>query len=251
MPGEVKLHSSITVRGGGYHYLQRVLRLKPGDTFRGIDRGGSVYKVRLASADGASMRLEIVSGQGKPQEACAVTLLQCLPKGKKMDLIVRMATETGVREIVPLVSDYTLYNKRELARARDKVGRWQKIAEQAVQQSGTGIVPLVSDPLPLDDMFASRGSRGLRLVCHQEPVGDRGLHSLLADGPASIEVLIGPEGGFSAREIGLLMDNGFIPVYLGGYVLRTETAAVFMLAAVNILLLEKGTWNLPQKRQKK
>jgi 16S rRNA (uracil1498-N3)-methyltransferase len=251
LPGEVKPHSSIIVRGKAYHYLQRVLRLKPGDTFQGIDKSGSAYTVRLAGADSTGMRLEILSRRDKPAEACAITLLQCLPKGRKMDLIVRMAVETGVREIVPLVSDYTMYNQRELTQARDKVARWQKIAGEAVQQCGRGSVPLVAEPVLLDDMLASREAADVRLVCHQEPVGDGSLHSVLAAGPASVEVLIGPEGGLSGRELRLLTGSGFVPVYLGKNILRTETAAVFMLAAVTIVLLEKGTWNLPQKPQTK
>ncbi len=247
LPGELKANSSVTVRGSDYHYLLHVLRLKPGETFHGISRDGRTCLVRLDRVAAGSIHLKVVSVKQPENPACGITLLQCLPKGKKMDLIVRMATETGVRAIVPLVSDYTLPGKKDLGRLKGKISRWQIITEQALQQSGTVSLPKVWEPLCLDDFIGRRRSDEPAVFCHQEPLADTSLHELLRPAPAALSVLIGPEGGFSERETDLLTKNGFVPVYLGNSVLRTETAAVFVLAAIKIILLEKGTWSLPQK----
>jgi len=91
----------------------------------------------------------------------------------------------------------------------------------------------------------------LCVFCHQERVAHTSLHELLATAPAGTAVLIGPEGGFSQRELPLLMNKGFVPVHLGDNILRAETAAIYTLAAIKIILLEKKAWRLQAEQQKK
>jgi 16S rRNA (uracil1498-N3)-methyltransferase len=251
LPGQVNEKSNITVEGKDYHYLRHVLRLKKGDSFQGIDRRGDIYNVKLSDVSKRTMTLEIISGESARALNCDIILLQCLLKGRKMDTVVRMATEMGVRRIVPVVSDYTVVKPAENTAGKAKLKRWRTIAEQAVQQSGSSVVPEISEPVPLDRGFASWEMNGLCMFCHQESVDDVSLHELLAGAPGSVTLLIGPEGGLSDRELPLLKEQGFIPVNLGENILRAETAAMYTLAAVKIILLEKKVWRLQPEQEKR
>ncbi len=251
LPDEVHKNTCITVQGKDYHYLRHVLRLKQGDAFQGIDRRGYTYRVKLSALTNRTIRLEIISGRRAEVMDCNIVLLQCLVKGRKMDTIVRMATEIGVQEIVPVISDYAVVNKQEYKDNKAKLQRWRKIAEQALQQSGSGILPRISEPILLDHGLASWEAQELCVFCHQERVAHTSLHELLATAPAGTAVLIGPEGGFSQRELPLLMNKGFVPVHLGDNILRAETAAIYTLAAIKIILLEKKAWRLQAEQQKK
>ncbi|MBN1797002.1 MAG: 16S rRNA (uracil(1498)-N(3))-methyltransferase [Spirochaetales bacterium] len=251
LPDQIRENSCITVQGKDYHYLRHVLRLKQGDAFQGIDRRGYTYRVKLSAVTKRTICLELISGTKIKALDCRVVLLQGLLKGRKMDTIVRMATEMGVQEVVPVISDYTVVTAKEVKYNKVKLQRWCKIAEQAVQQSGSGVVPKISEPVLLDHGLASWKKAKLCVFCHQEPIAVKSLHGLLAAAPAEISVLIGPEGGFSERELPLLMDKGFMPIYLGENILRAETAALYTLAAIKMILLEKKTWKLQPEQQKK
>jgi 16S rRNA (uracil1498-N3)-methyltransferase len=251
LPDQVRKDTCITVQGKDYHYLRHVLRLKRGDFFQGIDRRGYTYRVKLSAVIKQTIKLEIVSGWKADAVDCNIVLLQGLLKGRKMDTIVRMATEIGVRKIVPVVSDYTVVRKQEYKYSRAKLQRWCKIAEQAVQQSGSGILPKIAEPMVLDHGLASWKADGLCVFCHQESIAPTSLHRLLDAAPARVTVLIGPEGGFSERELPLLIEKGFVPIHLGDNILRAETAAIYTLAAVRMILLEKKAWTLQPEQEKR
>jgi 16S rRNA (uracil1498-N3)-methyltransferase len=251
LPGQVNNDSSITVEGREYHYLRHVLRLKKGDSFQGIDRRGNIYNVKLSDVSKQTMTLKIISGRSTRVDDCHIVLLQCLLKGRKMETVIRMAAEMGVKRIVPVVSDYTVVHNVKKAAGKNKLQRWRTIAEQAVQQSGSSIVPEMTEPILLDNGLASWSTDGLCVFCHQEAVGSTSLHELLAADPDSVTLLIGPEGGFSDRELPLLLRQGFIPVYLGENILRAETAAIYTLAAFKIILLEKKVWRLQPEQEKR
>jgi 16S rRNA (uracil1498-N3)-methyltransferase len=250
LPDQISENTCITVQGKDYHYLRHVLRLQQGDTFQGIDRRGHTYQLKLSAATKRKIKLEIISGKKADALDCDIVLLQGLLKGRKMDTIIRMATETGVQEIIPVISDYTVVNKQGFKYSEVKLQRWCKIAEQAVQQSGSGILPKIRQPVLLDQELASGKKGKLCVFCHQESLDSKSLHELLAPALSGVTVLIGPEGGFSERELPLLMEKGFIPIHLGNNILRAETAAIYTLAAIKMILLEKKAWKLQQEPQK-
>jgi 16S rRNA (uracil1498-N3)-methyltransferase len=168
----------------------------------------------------------------------ALVLMQCLPKGRKMDLIIRQAVEAGVERIVPLVSDHTVAQPGE---AGARLERWRRIAREAREQSGAARPASIEPPVRLDDA-AQRHHGGTAVFFHEEPAGGSPLHEILAGAEEPLAVLIGPEGGLSPREAALLGASGFRRAWLGDGVLRTETAALYALAAVRTIVRERETW---------
>jgi 16S rRNA (uracil1498-N3)-methyltransferase len=180
-----------------------------------------------------------------------IILFQALPKGVKMDLIVRQATEGGVSEIRPFVSDYSVY--RQGKREEDKTERWRRIIKEARQQSGSPVATELSAPCDTESLLAyweelrERSRRPVGILLHQDPAGPLAqgtFHRYLSNTPDLVVLAIGPEGGFSSPEVSRFLDKGFKPLVIGNTVLRTETAALYAAAAVRIILLENAWWTL-------
>jgi len=237
----------ISISGDDHRYLARVLRLRPGATLPAVDARGTRYVMTIAAVSRTSADVE-VSPAAQPAEsprAAPITLLQCLPKGRKIDLIIRQATEAGVSRIVLLES------QRCVARASEDAGRLDrlsKIAREALQQSGNPRLPVIDAPRPLASVTDAAGSWGTALFFHEERLSAGTLHELLAGPQERISILIGPEGGLSPSETGLLMAAGFRPAHLGGTVLRVETAAIYAVAAVQMILQERDAWTTTDRR---
>jgi 16S rRNA (uracil1498-N3)-methyltransferase len=264
----------VQLKGKDYHYLVRVRRLGPGDTFKallpvlpaGREACGTfgsatpAVLVQVCSVDG-----EVLTGRclpldapesAVPEETGAaenlpqILLFQALPKGTKMDLIVRQAAEMGVAGIVPFAAE------RSIPKLRDgdggKSGRWERIVREARQQSGSGVPTLVHPSLDTDGLLAywealrGRHPRSLGLLLHQDtvssPLEQGGFHDYLDRELEIIALAIGPEGGFSPAELTRFLEAGFKPLKVGDTILRTETAALCGLAAVRIILLENASW---------
>lgn len=155
-----------------------------------------------------------------------------------MDLIVRQAVEAGVGRIVPLVSDRTVPRADE---GSARLERWRRIAREAREQSGAARAAVIEEPVRLDEA-AGRGRDGTAVYFHEDPAGSEALHDILAGSDGPVTVLVGPEGGLSPRETALLDAAGFRRGWLGEGVLRTETAALYALAAVRTVARERHTW---------
>lgn len=230
------------------HYLKNVLRLREGDSLPGKDLQGGAYHLTLTEAHQDRVRLRVQpKGGGTRDSSTGLVLLQCLPKGTKFDEIVRRATEIGVRRIIPVLSDYSVPKFRDAAHLSGKLDRWRRIVRDAVQQSGSPRVPELSEPVELgslDRLPPGSADGVLGLFFHQAPLGEKTLHHYLAESAEEVRLVIGPEGGFSAGEVSHLLKSGYNPVYLGPQVLRTETAAVYSMAAVATVVLEQEAWQL-------
>jgi 16S rRNA (uracil1498-N3)-methyltransferase len=177
--------------------------------------------------------------QTTPRPAAAITLAQAIPKGKNMDLVIQKASELGAAEIVPLVSERTVV-RLDAGEAADKQEKWQRIAIEACKQCGQNHLPQVQKPVPLSRFFATPPPQDLLLIAAIEP-GARRLKDLLAEWsalhtgrerPASVLVLIGPEGDFTPAEVGQAKSRGCLPLGLGPIILRTETAAIYTLSTL-------------------
>jgi 16S rRNA (uracil1498-N3)-methyltransferase len=236
-------------------YLTRVLRKQPGDTFPGVDPQGNRVTIHLAASTpaGCVLHVTIETSQTDPTASdipeVSITLFQCVPKANKMDLVIRQAVETGVSRIVPVLSEYTVprFNADGFEKKQD---RWYRIARQAMQQSGRRGVPEIDRPLSITKLpeywKEKHGSDGVCLLFYEKPVSSLALHSLLTDGHRCVGICIGPEGGFSDAEAGDLLHSGLQPVYINTHVLRTETAALYAIAAVQTVILEQDCWNIRQ-----
>lgn len=244
LPEDFKGQSSLSLTGETFHYLCRVIRKKEGDSFPGLDKEGNRWKVTITSITDDHCLIDLEKDEINRSHNAELTLVQCLPKGKKMDLVIRQAVEAGIKEIIPVLSDHAVprfENDKDLEKKRL---RWEKIAIEAMQQSGSSILPVIHKAVKMDDLPSLWNNRGPGLYCHQKRIDDNSLHLYLNGTPSNVCIVIGPEGGLSDRELSLLDTAGFRPVYLGDNVLRTETAALFATAAVKVILLENNVWSL-------
>jgi 16S rRNA (uracil1498-N3)-methyltransferase len=228
----------MTITGKDAHHISRVLRMKVGQQLQIVsnDQVSALMEIEAITEAVVSVRLvEKLATVNEP--SVRIILAQGLPKGDKMDFIVQKAVEMGVSEIIPVSMDNCVV-QLDAHKARKKTERWQKIVEEAAKQSKREIVPQVSTPLTITQLLALKQSVTLKIVAYE--VEDRhGLKELLHEQNSIEEILllIGPEGGISKEEFGLLKVGGMTSVSLGKRILRTETAG---LATVAAILYETG-----------
>ncbi|GAB4372178.1 MAG: 16S rRNA (uracil(1498)-N(3))-methyltransferase [Spirochaetales bacterium] len=239
----------VRLQGKDYHYLVRVLRKREGDSFNASDGQGTLYYATVEEISPSFCTLRVQARGPLDRPFPDLTLFQCIPKGKKLDQIVRQAVELGVSRVVPVVGRFSVPRWDSL---EEKIRRLNRIAREAAQQCGALEVPEVLSPVPLErigEIWHPQDPDRLGLFFHQAPLAPIPLHQYLSPCRKAIALVIGPEGGLSDEEVSLLQQADFSPAYLGPSVLRTETAPVFALAAVQILLLEKASWTLRQDQQ--
>lgn len=251
----------VRLSGSDFRYLVRVRRLSVGDFFPALLPGGEEVQIEVLSTDRGELTGKCLIKKPCAENICKtkfandlppIILFQALPKGDKMDLIVRQAAEGGITEIVPFVSEFSVLKKPDEI-SEQKFSRWEKIIKEARQQSGSKIATTVRRPITASGLFEywetfKENSRGL-LFHHIEVEHEQNsLHSYLKTAPESplktIIIAIGPEGGFSGKEVSLFLGNGFKPFTISDTILRTETAALYCAAAVKIILLERNSWEL-------
>ena len=163
-----------------------------------------------------------------------------MPKGDKLEAIIRASTELGVARIVPIITERTIV-RLDAARVRDRARRWQRVATEAAKQCGRAVIPTVEPPRPLSEFLGADSHGALRLCLWEGEA--RGLDPALSGvaGPVpSATVLIGPEGGLSAAEVESAKARGFIPASLGPRILRTETAGPAIIAVLQSRLGDLG-----------
>lgn len=207
-----------------------VLRKRTGDRVQIVDSGGVAYAATLI-VDGREVRatLDERLERGDAEPALAITIVQAVPKGQKMDFVVEKATELGAHAIVPLRSTRVIGGETSGA----KVERWRRIARAAAQQSGRVRVPEIADVHDWDALIATF-ERYDRVYVPWELADPAPLRTVFErDLPAArtVMAIIGPEGGFSADEVERARDAGAVTISLGARILRTETAALAILSA--------------------
>lgn len=233
---------TVSFESEDFHYLARVKRLTKGDTLSAKDSAGQLWQLviteRRESSLLCSVKARLASQKTDSWENIPLHLFQALPKGKKMDLILRQAVEANVSSITPLFTENSLVQlptEKDKAKKRE---RWQRIAQEALQQSGRKNLPIIHSPRPLTEILSSDFS-GELFFCHQEKLSDQPLRETLPSlRSQGMGIVIGPEGGFSPKEVEGLLQSGAHPVYWGSFVLRTETAALYSIAAFQTLLRE-------------
>jgi 16S rRNA (uracil1498-N3)-methyltransferase len=254
----------VRLSGKDYHYLVRVRRLRPGAVFDAVEPGGGRVRVLVLSIEGGILLGERLETGELPLAAAALpplALFQALPKGAKMDLIVRQAAEGGVAAVVPFVSARSVPVPENSGGGPGRVERWRRIVREARQQSGSAVATTVGPPRSFEEALAfwgelrGRHERPAGLLLHPGPdirrdFGEGGggalengsFHGYLGNRPGLVAIAVGPEGGFSPAEAARFFEEGFKPVSLGDTVLRAETAAVYAAAAIRIILLESESW---------
>lgn len=209
------------------HYLQRVLRLKPGDVFIAQDGQGQQWQGQLTAVGPA----KILSPLHTLSPPATLALVAALPK-TGFDDVVRQATELGVTHIQPLLSERTL-----LKPSPKKLERWQRIAREASEQCERVYVPAIAPPVEFTQWIRDGVTNTGNYLCVPR-VNAPGLllcvQTLLADSPQqSVQVAIGPEGGWTPEEITVAIAQGYQETSLGSGILRATTAALTALAIIS------------------
>ncbi|MBX5484566.1 MAG: 16S rRNA (uracil(1498)-N(3))-methyltransferase [Myxococcaceae bacterium] len=230
-PAPARLH----VEGERHHYLSRVLRVKPGDAVEVFDGRGHAWNATVAAVDEDAVELALGPAREAAPASRRVTVIQGLPKGDKLEWIVEKATELGAYAIAPVRCERSIV-KLDAARSEKKRERWQKIAEEAARQCRRSEVPKVLPVMSLEEAARTAAGSGALLILDEEE-RTRRLSEALPSSDAPVALVVGPEGGLSREEIQRLILLGGVPVTLGDYILRTETAA---LAALSVLRHRDG-----------
>lgn len=240
IPPEQIGDEEIIITGSDLEHLVRVLRLRPGDAITVSNGQGTVYHCVLQqiTKDKAvgTIRGAYPDTSEPPIE---VMLLQGLPKGDKLDLIIQKATELGVTAVYPIAMERSVV-KLSPEKAASRVKRWQRIAFEAAKQCRRNRAPVVHSVMTLAGVFDSLPGE-TKVLIPWEGEKTRGIRQVLTSpeftAAKRIALVIGPEGGFAGEEIILAENWGAVPVSLGPRILRTETAAI---ATLTVLMYQLG-----------
>jgi 16S rRNA (uracil1498-N3)-methyltransferase len=210
----------VLIDGDEFAHLTYVMRKREGDRIRVVDGEGTAYDVEL-------INLKKKNAEGKIQEkyshhnepACLVTIgVGILKNPSRFDFLIEKVTELGVREIIPLQTERTIPSHA-------KVERWQKLALSGMKQSCRSYLPVVHE-LTSPELLLTISEKYERRIVFHEKSKERFITTVQEERKKSILLAVGPEGGFSDDEIGLLRQNAFEVYNLGERRLRTETAAI-------------------------
>ena len=211
------------------HYIGRVLRHAAGDAVQLFDGSGQEYLGELIEVGKKSVRVELREAlAGMAESPLSIHLGQGLSRGERMDWAIQKATELGANQISPIVSARCEVRLKD-ERADKRMAHWRQIAISACEQCGRSSLPQINPPLTLEQ-WLEQVEADLKLVLH--PVAEPWASH---PQPASLAMLIGPEGGLSEDEVQQAMARGFHAARLGPRVLRTETAPVVALSVAQQL----------------
>lgn len=218
------------------HHLARVLRAAVKDEVIIFNGEGGEYHGVIQQINKKNVVVELSKFVDRNSESpVVISLAQGIARGEKMDFVIQKAVELGVSEIFPIISERC--NVRlDQEREQKRMQHWQAVVISACEQSGRNRLPVVHAPLMLSD-WLEQSHAEMKLVL--SPHVTKKLKDVSVK-PASIAVLIGPEGGLSEREIETTIKYNFTALNLGPRILRTETAAV---AALSVLQFHFGDFN--------
>lgn len=228
--------NEIVLQGENKDHIIRVLRLKEGDNIEVSNCSGYEYICIIKQILEDKIIATIIDFFGNESEPkVKITLYQALPKSEKMELIIQKCVELGIYEIVPVKTDRTIakIDKKE----NKKIDRWNKISESASKQSKRGIIPKVSNLLTFEQAIQQAKQNDISFIPYEKETKNSIKNIIKKFTGNSIAIFIGPEGGFSDREIKIAIQNEVIPLTLGKRILRTETAG-FITTAILLYELE-------------
>ncbi len=249
-------------------YLVNVLRKRSGDEVEVRLPSGSLHKMCLHFTDGIKKiggvclvsletydESEILKSTSENISGCDYWLFQVLPKGQKMDLIVRQATECGVSVIVPVIGEYSVSGKKAEYASENtaKVERWTRIIREAQQQSGSPIDTKILQPCDIaiamtlwqNSILESKKESIAFMLSEKEKCQESVFSIVDKKGDFSnirIGFAIGCEGGISPSEIDAFHKSGFHSIHLKTNILRAETAALYSIAALQTVIGEYAIW---------
>ncbi|MGB6519925.1 MAG: RsmE family RNA methyltransferase [Candidatus Cybelea sp.] len=232
--GTHELGGIVEIGGSDAHKIARVLRLRPADRIEIVDSAATAFAASIDSM-GSVVRATLVETLAGPQDDGATLrcdVAQAVPKARRMEFVVEKCTELGANAFLPF------YCERSAGRSvgAQKLARWQRLARTAAQQSGRPDVPEIFDPVRFDTLIERFAGYDVVLfaweLAPKTPLRER-IAALPAAGRAL--VVVGPEGGFTHDEADAAAHRGATLLSLGQRILRTDTAAVALLAVIGAL----------------
>jgi len=232
------MEDTILINGEDVNHIKNVLRLKVEDEINICDGDSNEYRVTINNIEKNIVECKILERKiSNTEPPLKIKLYQGLPKSTKMDLIIQKATEIGVSQIIPIITDRTVVKIEDRKKESKKLERWNRIAEEAAKQSRRGVIPQVKEVLSFKELLKVLHHDDAVLVPYENEK-KQGLKKVLSNIKSkNISIIIGPEGGFSEWEINELEKINSIVVSLGPRILRTETAG---FTAMTIILYELG-----------
>lgn len=223
----------LALRETAAHHLARVLRAAVGDHLV-VFNGGVEFAATIARIDRHGVAVRLGSGAAVDRESpLPCVLAQAISSGERMDITLQKAVELGIRGVQPLYSERSIV-RLDAERAVKRVEHWREVMIAACEQCGRNVVPGVASPQPVIDWLGGLPPpREDELRILLSPHAGQRLAEMQR--PAAVTLLAGPEGGFTQVEADLARQRGFVALKLGPRVLRTETAALAALAALNTL----------------
>ena len=230
-PGAIADHGECHVVAGQAHHVIHVLRLQVGAALTLFDGRGGEYVALIKRLDKSGLTLSVAERREVNRESpLGVVLAQGISSGERMDYTVQKCVELGITAIQPLTTQRSLVRLTS-ERADKRVGHWQSVAAAACEQCGRNVVPEILPVQPLMKWLGAAQSSRENARYLLSPHANTRLREL-ARPQGTLALLVGPEGGWNPDETSAAVGAGFIPLTLGPRVLRTETAAVAALAAL-------------------
>ncbi|OOZ41917.1 16S rRNA (uracil(1498)-N(3))-methyltransferase [Solemya pervernicosa gill symbiont] len=234
-PGTLQCGTQVALASNAANHVGRVLRIKPGAPLILFNGEGGEYRAKLTAVTRNNVTVEIEQFIDCDRESpLKITLAQGVSRGERMDFALQKAVELGVDVIVPVVTERTTVQLKG-ERQEKKLSHWRGVITGACEQSGRSQLPQLESITPIDRLF-QKTIKGAALVLDPEAK-----HSLSTLEPQQqITLLIGPEGGLSDREIAAANSAGYQSITMGPRVLRTETAALAAVTALQTLWGDLG-----------
>ena len=239
VPAALERDSVVELPPSGAEHVARALRMQIGQALTVFNGDGRDHAAEIVRIDKRGVAVQVTStGIDVASESpLRITLAQGVARGEKMDWIVQKATELGVHEIVPLITERTEV-KLDAERAQRRVAHWQAVVIAACEQSGRAVVPKVAPPVKLADWLARLGDdAGVRLSL--DPQSTLVARTLDLD-RLTATLIVGPEGGLAKNDLDQLAEAGFRGLRLGPRILRTETAGIAAISALQTLFGDLG-----------
>jgi 16S rRNA (uracil1498-N3)-methyltransferase len=222
-----------TLQGAPANHITRVLRLRRGDALVVFDGRGGHYPASILDLRKDAVLIRVGAHLAAERESpLVITLAQGVSRGERMDWVMQKATELGVSRIVPVLTERSVVRLDE-RQADNRLRHWRAVIVAACEQCGRNRIPELVPPTSLDALLAGAAPQERRLML--SPQGETRVEEL-EGGPRPVMLLVGPEGGLAEAEQGAARAAGFLALRLGPRVLRTETAALAALTALQLRL---------------
>ncbi|MCF6137977.1 16S rRNA (uracil(1498)-N(3))-methyltransferase [Pseudalkalibacillus berkeleyi] len=234
--------STVTIRGDDVKHIAKVMRMTTGDEVICSNNHDRVAKCEIIDFDDSRVELSVIEWLDRHTELpIPVTIAQGLPKSDKLEMIVQKGTELGANVFLPFQASRSIV-KWDAKKSKKKTERLQKIIKEAAEQSHRNRMPVCEEPITFNELISQSNTYTIKVVAYEEDAKQSEsaklaeLFQQIDPNKDRLLVVVGPEGGLTPEEVDELKKAGFVTCGLGPRILRTETAPLYVLAAVSYQL---------------